>query len=106
MSTHTGRPPALSRHYCSTQNPLDFDDDQFAMDPEEVETIKQNLDDSGWNSVGKAYPSTYLRALMVMSGIRDMILEVFLGPLDEPIEQRVTYDPSTHQRSQLTKTAI
>ena len=89
MSTHTGRPPALSRHYCSTQNPLDIDDDQFTADPEDSALMKQNLDDSGWNTLGDVYPSTYLRALMIMSGIRDMILEAFLGSLDEPVEQRV-----------------
>jgi hypothetical protein len=62
MSTHVGRPPALSRHYYSTHNPLDFDDDQFAADPEQIQSTKQNLDDSGWDIVGNVYPSTYLRA--------------------------------------------
>ena len=81
----------MSRHYCSTENPLDFDDDQFTVDPERVESIKQNLDGSGWNTVGNVYPATYLRALMVLSGIRDMILEVFLGALDEPVEDRVKF---------------
>ena len=89
MSTRTGRPPALSRHYRSTQNPLDIDDDQFTADPEDSALMKQNLDDSGWNTLGDVYPSTYLRALMIMSGIRDMILEAFLGSLHEPVEQRV-----------------
>ena len=93
MSTHTGRPPALSRHYCSTQNPLDFDDDQMAADPKEQESIEQNLDMFGWDAVGNIYPSTFLRALMVMSGIRDMILEVFLGPIDDSVDDRVKLVP-------------
>lgn len=99
MTTHVGRPPALSRHYCSTQNSLDFDDDQFVADSEQIQSIKQNLDDSGWDIVGNVYPSTYLRALMVMAGVRDMILEIYLGIVDEPVEHRVKLASSIYTRS-------
>lgn len=91
MSTHTGRPPTLCRRYCTTQPPLDIDDDQLTTDPTqiELELINQGIDDSGWDPRGNVYPSTYIHALAMMSGIRDAILELFLGPVDESTAEKV-----------------
>lgn len=79
----------MSRHYCSTQLPFDFNDDRDATDPVEVISIQQGVDNSGWDAAGNVFPSTYLRAMMFMSGIRDSILEVFLGSVHGSIGKSV-----------------
>ena len=75
-----GRPPTLSRRYTTCQIPLDLSDDEIMAEGEELEIIKSKLDRNGWSTSGKMYPSTMCRAWMLMSLIRDEILEISLGP--------------------------
>jgi len=60
-------------------------------DGEELEGIKARLDPNGWSTSGEVYPNTVCRAWMMMSLIRDEILELSLGP---PIE---AYATETHR---------
>ena len=80
LATFMGRPPALSRRYTTCQIPLDLSDDELMAEGEELEFIRRNLDPNGWSTSGKIYPSTAHRAWMIMSLIRDEILEISLGP--------------------------
>lgn len=80
LATFMGRPPTLSRRYTTCQIPLDLSDDEIMAEGEELEIIKSKLDRNGWSTSGKMYPSTMCRAWMLMSLIRDEILEISLGP--------------------------
>lgn len=91
LATFMGRPPALSRRYSTCRIPLDLSDAQMMTDGEELEGIKARLDPNGWSTSGEVYPNTVCRAWMMMSLIRDEILELSLGP---PIE---AYATETHR---------
>lgn len=75
ISTYGGLPPMLSRRFISTLLPLDISDEVLLG----VEPWKDGIvDDHGWNTVGKIYPSTLLRARLLMGFIRDSILTISL----------------------------
>ena len=80
LATFMGRPPALSRRYTTCKLPLDLSDDETMAEGEELEAIRSKLDPNGWNTSGEIYPSTACRAWMLMSLVRDEILEISLGP--------------------------
>lgn len=48
-ATFLGRPPLLSRHYCSYALPLDLRDEDIMESEENVAIVKAKLDDNGWN---------------------------------------------------------
>ena len=79
LATFMGRPPALSRRYCTCKLPLDLSDHELMATGDELSAAVAKLDADGWNQSNKAYPATYLRAWMVMTQIRDEILELSLG---------------------------
>jgi len=75
-----GRPPALSRFYCSFQLPLDLSDDElYGSSAEEFATTVSQLDKDGWNTSGRITTATFLRALCLIVPIREEILEISLG---------------------------
>ncbi|KAF9765281.1 hypothetical protein IL306_002455 [Fusarium sp. DS 682] len=76
--TLTGRPPLLSRRYCSTLPPLDLPDSCMMSEDTMAEELK-NLDDRGWNTKGNISSSTYIRARYFMSYVLDEVIEVALG---------------------------
>ena len=73
----------MSRRYTTCHLPLDLSETQMMAEGEELEMYKGRLDAYGWNTDGKFYPNTTLRAWMIMALIRDEILELSLGP---PVE--------------------
>ena len=75
-----GRPPALSRRYTTCKIPLDLSDNEIMAEGEELQAIRNKLDPNGWSTSGQIHPSTSCRAWMLMSLIRDEILEISLGP--------------------------
>ena len=78
-ATFMGRPPAMSRRHCTCKLPLDLSDDELMATGEELSSVIAKLDTNGWNMSGEAYPATYLRAWMLMTEVRDEILELALG---------------------------
>lgn len=76
----TGRPPLLSGRYCSTPLPLDLSDEDLMADEETLQSVVESLDENGWNTRGKVYPATLLRARVMCSYIQDEILELALSP--------------------------
>ena len=87
IATFTGRPPRLSRRYSNCQLPLDLDDVQLMSDGEERSRMLQALDAQGWNKKEFTH-ATHLRGFMIMSLIRDEILELCLGPAHESTQTR------------------
>ena len=85
-ATFVGRPPLLSRHYCSWALPLDLSDEDIMESEENLDIAKAKLDDNGWNQEGKVCSATRARAFMLASLLRDEILEISLHPSREPSE--------------------
>ncbi|KAF4447031.1 hypothetical protein F53441_9392 [Fusarium austroafricanum] len=78
MVSFTGRPPLLSRRYCSSLPPLDLPDS--CMTSEDTLTEEFNaLDYRGWNTKGEVYSNSYIRARYLMSCVFDEVIEVALG---------------------------
>ncbi|KPM43445.1 hypothetical protein AK830_g3114 [Neonectria ditissima] len=80
MVSFTGRPPLLGRRYVSTPLPLDLPDEVLLADDESlVARTVQALDDQGWNTEGRLYSATLLRARVMIAFIREELLEVALS---------------------------
>lgn len=75
----TGRPPLLTNSFCSTPMPLDISDEDIASDKTTLAHAIQSLDDHGWNTGGKIYPSTVIRARYMIASIRDELIAVALS---------------------------
>lgn len=74
----TGRPPMISRRYCSSPLPLDIRDEDLAADEATLMKSFHSLDNHGWNTEGKLYPSTLIRARSMISLVRDELIEIAL----------------------------
>ncbi|KAF5554897.1 hypothetical protein FMEXI_1875 [Fusarium mexicanum] len=74
----TGRPPLLSRRYCSSVPPLDLPDSCMVSEDTLIAEFKA-LDDRGWNMKGDISSNSYIRARYLMAHVFDEVIEVALG---------------------------
>lgn len=72
------RPPMLSRNYCQYSLPLDLCEEDVYGGRERLEAALAKLDSKGWNTDGRIFTTTWLRALAMLSPIREGILELSL----------------------------
>lgn len=77
--TFTGRPPLISRRYCSTPLPLDLSDEELAADTDTLMRAVSSLDPQGWNTKGAVHSATVLRARALLAILRDELIELGLG---------------------------
>lgn len=89
LATFLGRPPGLSRHYVSTELPLDVSEEDLMADGEQLQQAIASLDADGWNTRGALYPATVARAFLISRTLRDEILELSLGFKPVDISARV-----------------
>ena len=80
LATFVGRPPRISRRYCSIQVPLDLALEELSIDENEYNATVSALDVNGWRRHDKMGRSSYLRTFVIVSLIREDILELSLGP--------------------------
>ncbi|PYH43754.1 fungal specific transcription factor domain-containing protein [Aspergillus saccharolyticus JOP 1030-1] len=76
IATALGRPPMMTRHYCSLEPPLDLDEDP---DPAEHESNLRSIDEHGWNVDRRPRPATTIRLRLMLAKIREEVLELYLG---------------------------
>lgn len=89
LSAFLGRPPRLSKKFCTFQLPLDID--MSYLELSEEETIRQNkLDSHGWNIDGKIHHVSDTRFATLAGAIREDILGLLLGTGDQNIEQSIS----------------
>ncbi|KAI5456027.1 hypothetical protein BGZ63DRAFT_397322 [Mariannaea sp. PMI_226] len=74
----TGRPPFISRRYCSTPLPLDLPDEILTANEETLMNAVKRLDHRGWNTDGGLYPTTLVRARFMITVILDELIEISL----------------------------
>ncbi|KAK2594915.1 hypothetical protein QQS21_007363 [Conoideocrella luteorostrata] len=84
LATFVGRPPLLTRRFCSMKLPLDLDETALLSDKKTFRGHLQRLDSDGWNVDGKFHSSTLLRIRMMVALIRDEILEIGLAQNESP----------------------
>ncbi|KAF4980778.1 hypothetical protein FZEAL_3292 [Fusarium zealandicum] len=75
----SGRPPLISRRYCSSALPLDLQDEALTADEATLTAAAKNLDSRGWNTQGRIYPATIIRARTMIAYVLDEIMEIALG---------------------------
>lgn len=90
LSTFVGRPPRISRRYCSIQIPLDLDSDEYGLDGEELAKALAKLGPEGWNKDGKMRSSLWIRFFVLISLVREDILELSLGPQQNGLYELAT----------------
>lgn len=91
MAAMSGRPPLLSRRYTTCQLPLDISDDDLIAEEPRLSEMKSKLDLQGWNTLGEVYPSTWARGLLLMSIIREEVLEITLDDSNGRSELMLEY---------------
>lgn len=60
-ATFMGRPPLLSRRYCTCATLLDLSEEIVMANEETVALAQSKLDANGWNTSGEVYPATLAR---------------------------------------------
>jgi hypothetical protein len=73
------RPPMLPRLYYTYQIPLDLTEDELYSGPERLATAISQLDKDGWNTCSRIDTITYVRAFLMITDIREVILEMAVG---------------------------
>jgi hypothetical protein len=78
MVSFTGRPPLLSRRYCTSLPPSDLSDSCLLSEDTLTEQY-ESLDHRGWNSKCETYGNSYIRARYLMAVVFDEVIEIALG---------------------------
>ena len=60
-ATFMGRPPLLSRRYCTCATLLDLSEELIMATEESVALARSKLDANGWNTSGEVHPATLAR---------------------------------------------
>jgi hypothetical protein len=88
LATFVGRPPRLSRRYYAIDPPLDLPDSIIIGPIEHFEAARAKLDENGWSGDVMVNPVSRLRAILLLSMIREEVLELSLGPPMPDIAQQ------------------
>ncbi|KAI2722544.1 hypothetical protein CBS147332_3473 [Penicillium roqueforti] len=88
-SLFNARPPMLSNRYCQCPLPLDLSEEDVYGDRERLALAIAKLDSNGWNTNGQIFTTTWLRALAMLSPIREGILELTLSVNSEFTKSQV-----------------
>ncbi|KAJ6090564.1 hypothetical protein N7486_009379 [Penicillium sp. IBT 16267x] len=88
LATFVGRPPRLSQRYYTMDLPLDLPDSIIIGPVEQFESARAKLDENGWSGNNMVNPVSQLRADLLLSMIREEVLELSLGPQIPNIAQQ------------------
>ncbi|KAJ5373478.1 FAD dependent oxidoreductase superfamily [Penicillium concentricum] len=97
-SLFNARPPMLSNRYCQSPLPLDLCENDVYGGRERLTAAIAKLDSNGWNTNGHIFTTTWLRALAMLSPIREGILELTLS-----VNSTFTKSQVEHLKVQLEK---
>ncbi|EFX04846.1 c6 zinc finger domain containing protein [Grosmannia clavigera kw1407] len=79
MATFLGRPPRISKRFCTVDLPSDLNETVLSLRGPALETELQKLNADGWNTTGQIHSGTVQRWAMTTSMIREDVLELLLG---------------------------
>jgi hypothetical protein len=83
ISNFLGRPPRLSRKYCTMQLPLDLEPAHLRLPGAELEDVVNRLDQHGWNTNASLGGMVWIRCQFILSMICEDVLELALAALPE-----------------------
>ncbi|EHK26965.1 uncharacterized protein TRIVIDRAFT_140473 [Trichoderma virens Gv29-8] len=93
----TGRPPRISHRYAFTPLPLDLRDEDLLEGGETLRAAVKALDENGWNTNGKVYPTTFTRARYIIALIRDELVELGIGKTRQKVASVLLRDLKERQ---------
>jgi chromatin structure-remodeling complex subunit RSC3/30 len=79
LSTFLRRPPQIIWRYCDVQLPLDLRYDEILADPPTRDAAISRLDANGWNSQGVIQTAPWMRVSLLVSSIKEQIVELSLN---------------------------
>ncbi|GIJ90576.1 hypothetical protein Asppvi_009535 [Aspergillus pseudoviridinutans] len=79
LATSLGRPPQINWRYSDVQLSLDLRYDEILADPATRDAAINRVDANGWNSQGVIQPAQLMRVALLVSSIREQILELSLS---------------------------
>lgn len=95
LATFLGRPPRISKRFCSINLPLDLDEDVFFLSGEALDRELVHLDQNGWNTQGHVRTTAVMRWSIITAMIREDTLELLLGQNIPDMQQRIWCVTST-----------
>lgn len=75
----SGRPPLLSRRFCTTPMPLDIPDEYFFADAATFNAALNDISETGWTQTETPHASTMLRGRLIIAQLEEEIQELALG---------------------------
>ena len=94
LATFLGFPPLISYRFCRIQLPLDLEANEVIAEPAVLEASICKLDPNGWNTTGPIKGTSWSRVAVNLAHVRELVLELSLGSLDQNVQQNVEYVPS------------
>jgi chromatin structure-remodeling complex subunit RSC3/30 len=88
LCTFVGRPPRISKRYCTIVPPLDLEFYELEYEGDDLDKAISNIDDDGWNRSQRSRKSLYQRCFVLSALIREEVLELSLGPLQEDMMEK------------------
>ncbi|KAM0518942.1 hypothetical protein ACHAPE_003932 [Trichoderma viride] len=105
LATFVGRPALLTRRFCSIQLPLDLDDGALLSDKETFQRHLLRVASDGWDMDGRLHPASILRVRTLIALLRDEILEIGLGYIEDHNVDDIMYETHLPSRKYLQNTA-
>lgn len=92
LAAFVGRPALLTRRFCSIHLPLDLGDDALLSDRDTFQRHLLRVDSNGWDMDGRLHPASVLRVRTMVALIRDEILEIGLGCIEDHSVDDIMYE--------------
>ncbi|CRG88482.1 chromatin structure-remodeling complex subunit RSC3/30 [Talaromyces islandicus] len=89
LATFLGFPPLISYRFCRIQLPLDLEANEVIAEPAMREASISKLDPNGWNTTGLIKGTSWSRVAVKLGHVRELVLELSLGSLDQDVQQSV-----------------
>jgi hypothetical protein len=91
LCTFVGRPPRISQRYCTIVPPLDLEFEELTYLGADLDRALSNIGDDGWNRDTNRRMSVYQRCFVRVAILREQVLELSLGPVQENMMEKARY---------------
>ena len=88
LATYLGRPPHISYRYCIRQSSLELSDDEVCSEGAELAMALSRLERGG-QAPQRPHRTSWRRAWSEHALIRELILEIAIGPGIDDLDARV-----------------
>jgi len=95
LATYLGRPPHLSYRYCVQQSSIELSDEEVCSEGTELTLALSRLE-CGHHLSKRSHRASWRRAWSQHALIRELILEIAIGPGTDDLDLRVRYVKVVH----------